>query len=219
MEVLKMKDEMTKDFDFIAKYARKMRDEKEKIFSNKIVWKDNILYGTNGQTFLYTETDEKNPEGVSVWIIKGKKYEKCHADSETVKEFTERKLERRILDTFVKYDGSFYVDWQKDVPLPLKLCSAPSKRCKDRISFDLVNDTINMVFNSGEVDEVKAEYGDFIKDKTEESAGFNFPLWIFMNFLKNAKDRIKVQYCNSSLTTYAKMTEGKWNLVFITYQN
>lgn len=212
-----MKDEMTKDFDFIAKYARKMRDEKEKIFSDKIVWKDNILYGTNGQTFLYTETDEKNPEGVSVWIIKGKKYEKCRADSETVKEFTERKLERRILDNFVNFEGSFYVDWQKDVPLPLKLCS--KQRRADSVSFDLVKDTINMTFNYAEVDEVKAEYGDFIKDKTEESDGFHFPLWIFMNFLKNAKDKIKVQYGKGSLLSYAKMTEGKWNLVFTTYQN
>ena len=212
-----MKDGMTKDFDFIAKYARKMRDEKERIYSNKIVWKDNILYGTNGRTFLYTETAEKNPEGVSVWIIKGKNYEKCLADSETVKEFTEKALEKRIFDNFVNFEGSFYVDWQKDVPLPLKLCS--KQRRADSISFDLVTDTIKMVFNDGEVDEVKAEYGDFIKDKTEESAGFEFPLWIFMNFLKNAKNKIKVQYGRDSNLSYAKMTEGKWNLIFTTYQN
>jgi len=212
-----MKDEMTKDFDFIAKYAKRMRYEKERLYSDKIVWTGNCLYGTNGQTFLYTETEKKNPEGVSVWIIKGKNYEKCPADSETVKEFTERALEKRIFDTFVNFDGSFYVDWQKDVPLPLKLCS--KQRRADNVSFDLVKDTINMTFNYAKVDEVKAEYGDFIKDKTEESAGFNFPLWIFMNFLKNTKDRIKIQYGKGSFTSYAKMTEGKWNLVFTTNQN
>ena len=63
---------MEKDFKFMSLYSYTKRYNKMP-FDNRIFWNNKIIFATNGNSFIWTETEE-NSEDFSVWEVQGKNF-------------------------------------------------------------------------------------------------------------------------------------------------
>lgn len=210
--------EMEKDFRFMSLYSYIKRDKKMP-FDNRIFWNNKIMFATNGNAFLWTETIEENPEDFSVWEVQGKNFVEVKGkDKEELKNL---KLEDRIFSKYNNFGSEFKFNWDKDIPLPIKLCSKKQKRNMDKCFFDFVHNDFIVKFSKGNADEVIATYGDFlICLDSVNIEGFSFSFWKIFELIKKTKDVVKVtlnfaKHATLNTCNACKMISGKWNVIVV----
>lgn len=210
--------EMEKDFKFMSLYSYTKRYNKMP-FANRIFWNNKIIFATNGNVFLWTETIEENPDEFSVWKVQGKNFVELKGkDKEVLKSL---KLEDKIFSKYNNFGSEFEFNWNKDIPLPIKLCNKKQQRDNDICFFDFVHNDFIVKFSKDEVDEVTATYGDFITCLDPVNVeGFSFSFWKIFELVKKTKDIVKVTLnlakhdtlitCNA-----CKMVSDKWNIITV----
>lgn len=205
-----------KDFKFMAFFSYSKRYKKMP-FDNRIFWNKKILFATNGNTFIWTETIEENPEGFSVWEVQGNKFVKlkgkCKEGLKTLK------LDDKVFSRYNSFGSEFKFNWDKSIPLPIKLCSKKQQRDNDICFFDFANNNFIVKFSKDKDDEVVVTYEDFIsclsKDVLEN---FSIPFWEILELVKHTKDKVNIKYNivkqDTLVKTYVcKMISGKWNVI------
>lgn len=208
--------EMKKDFKFMSLYSYTKRYNKTP-FDNRIFWNNKIMFATNGNVFLWTETTEENPEDFSVWEVQGKDFVEVKGkDKEALKSL---KLDDKIFNKYNNFGSEFEFNWNKDIPLPIKLCSKNKKRDNDICFFDFVHNDFIVKLSKDKDDEVVATYGDFISCSSKDVPEcFSMPFWEIFELLKKTKDKVKIKYNiikqSTLITSYiCKMISGKWNVI------
>lgn len=209
MLIMTLTKNMEKDFKFMALYAHTGKNQLKRPYSNRIFWNDKILFATCGGAFIWTEAEE-NPEGFSVWEIQGNKFVKLE---EGVKNLKDMNMDNEIFRQFDTFNFDFTFCWDKNIPLPTKLCS--SKR--DKSYFDFVNNNFIVKFSeNNDSQDVVATYGDFFSDMSGDiPEGFGIPFWEIMKLVKHTKDsaKIKVGSVKGGNQLFCKMSSGKWNII------
>ena len=208
--------EIEKDFKFMSLYSYTKRDKKMP-FDNRIFWNNKIMFATNGNVFLLTETIEENPDEFSVWEVQGKNFVELKGkDKEKLKNL---KLEDKIFSRYNNFDSEFEFNWDKSIPLPIKLCSKKQQRNKDICFFDFVHNDFIVKFSKDKDDEVVATYGDFFSVMSGDvSECFSMPFWEIFELLKKTKDKVKVKIGSVKseflgFSQFCKMSSGKWNII------
>ena len=208
--------EMKNDFRFMSLYSYIKRNKKFP-FDNRIFWNNKIMFATNGNVFLWTETTEENPEEFSVWEVQGKNFVELKGkDKEELKNL---KLEDRIFSKYNNFGFEFEFNWDKDIPLPIKLCSKKQQRDNDKCFFDFAHNDFIVKFSKDKDDEVIATYGDFISCTSKNHPEcFFMSFWEIFELLKKTKDKVKIKYNiieqDTLKTSYAcNMISGKWNVI------
>ena len=208
--------EMEKDFKFMSLYSYTKRYKKMP-FDNRIFWNNKIMFATNGSVFLWTETTEENPEEFSVWEVQGKNFvELKDKDKEKLKNL---KLEYKVFNRYNNFGSEFEFNWNKDIPLPIKLCSKKEKRDNDICFFDFVHNDFIVKFSKDNEGEVVATYGDFISCLSKDVPEcFSMTFWEIFELLKKTKDKVKIKYNiikqDTLITSYdCNMISGKWNVI------
>ena len=210
--------EMEKDFRFMALYSYTKRYNKMP-FDNRIFWNNKIMFATNGNVFLWTETTEENPDEFSVWEVQGNNFvELKDKDKEELKNL---KLEDKIFSKYNNFDFEFEFNWDKSIPLPVKLCSKKQQRDKDICFFDFVHNDFIVKFSKDKDDEVIATYGDFISCSSKNlTECFSMPFWEIFKLLKKTKDKIKIKIKYNivkqdtlRISYVCNMISGKWNVI------
>ena len=210
--------EMEKDFRFMALYSYIKRNKKFH-FDNRIFWNNKIMFATNGNVFLWTETTEENPDEFSVWEVQGNNFvELKDKDKEELKNL---KLEDKIFSKYNNFDFEFEFNWDKSIPLPVKLCSKKQQRDKDICFFDFVHNDFIVKFSKDKDDEVIATYGDFISCSSKNlTECFSMPFWEIFELLKKTKDKIKIKIKYNivkqdtlRISYVCNMISGKWNVI------
>ena len=208
--------EMEKDFKFMALYSYIKRNKKFP-FDNRIFWNNKIMFATNGNSFIWTETEE-NPEDFSVWEVQGKDFVELKGkDKEELKNL---KLEDKIFKKYNNFNSEFVFNWDKDIPLPVELCSKKQQRDKDICFFDFAHNDFIVKFSKDKDkdDEVIATYGDFLTCLDPVNIeGFSFSFWKIFELVKKTKDEVKVTLNFAKQDTFnaCKMVSGKWNIITI----
>ena len=204
--------EMKKDFRFMSLYSYIKRNKKFP-FDNRIFWNNKIMFATNGNSFIWTETEE-NPEDFSVWEVQGKNFvELKDKDKEELKNL---KLEYKVFNRYNNFGSEFEFNWDKDIPLPIKLCSKKQQRDMDKCFFNFAHNDFIVKFSKG--DEVVATYGDFLTCLDPVNIeGFSFSFWNIFELVKKTKDVVKVTLNFAKQDTFnaCKMVSGKWNIITI----
>lgn len=207
--------EMEKDFKFMSLYSYTKRYEKMP-FDNRIFWNNKIMFATNGSVFIWTETTEENPSGFSVWEVQGKNFvELKDKDKEELKNL---KLEDKVFKKHNNFNSEFVFNWDKDIPLPIKLCSK-KQRYMDKCFFDFVHNDFIVKFSKDKDDEVAATYRDFFSGMSGDiPEGFELPFWEILELVKHTKDSVKVKAgsVKSKILGFlqvCKMSSGKWNII------
>ena len=207
---------MEKDFKFMSLYSYTKRYKKMP-FDNHIFWNNKIMFATNGSVFLWTETTEENPEGFSVWKVQGKNF--VELKGEAKEKLKNLKLEDRVFSKYNNFGSEFEFNWDKSIPLPIKLCSKKQQRDNDICFFDFVHNDFIIKFSKNEDDEVVATYEGFLSGLSKDvSECFSMPFWEIFELLKKTKDKIKIKYNiikqDTLVTSYVcKMISGKWNII------
>ena len=207
--------EMEKDFKFMSLYSYTKRYKKMP-FDERIFWNNKIMFATNGNVFLWTETTEENPDEFSVWEVQGKNFVELKGkDKEELKNL---KLEYKIFNKYNNFNSEFEFNWDKDIPLPIKLCSKKQQRDMDKCFFDFVHNDFIMKFSKDKDDEVVATYRDFISCASKNLPEcFSMPFWEIFELLKKTKDKVKIKYNiiqDTLITSYVcTMISGKWNVI------
>ena len=208
--------EMEKDFKFMSLYSYIKRNKKMP-FDNHIFWNNKIIFATNGNSFIWTETIEENPDEFSVWEVQGKNFVEVKGkDKEALKNL---KLDDKIFNKYNNFGSEFEFNWDKDIPLPIKLCSKNKKRDNDICFFDFVHNDFIVKFSKDKDDEVVATYGDFISCSSKDAPEcFSMSFWEIFELLKKTKDKVKIKYNiikqGTLITSYiCKMLSGKWNVI------
>ena len=207
--------EMEKDFKFMSLYSYTKRYKKMP-FDNRIFWNNKIMFATNGNVFLWTETTEENPDEFSVWEVQGKNFVELKGkDKEELKNL---KLEYKIFNKYNNFNSEFVFNWDKDIPLPIKLCSKKQQRDMDKCFFDFVHNDFIVKFSKDKDDEVVATYRDFISCASKNLPEcFSMPFWEIFELLKKTKDKVKIKYNiiqDTLITSYVcTMISGKWNVI------
>lgn len=208
--------EIEKDFKFMSLYSYTKRDKKMP-FDNRIFWNNKIIFATNGNSFIWTETIEENPDEFSVWEVQGKNFVEVKGkDKEALKNL---KLDDKIFNNYNNFDSEFEFNWDKSIPLPIKLCSKKQKRDNDICFFDFVHNDFIVKFSKDKDDEVIATYGDFISCSSKDVPEcFSMQFWKIFELLKETKDKVKIKYNiikqGTLITSYiCKMLSGKWNVI------
>ena len=210
--------EMEKDFRFMSLYSYTKRYKKVP-FDNRIFWNNKIMFATNGNVFLWTETTEENPDEFSVWEVQGNNFvELKDKDKEELKNL---KLEDKIFSKYNNFDFEFEFNWDKSIPLPVKLCSKKQQRDKDICFFDFVHNDFIVKFSKDKDDEVIATYGDFISCSSKNlTECFSMPFWEIFELLKKTKDKIKIKIKYNivkqdtlRISYVCNMISGKWNVI------
>ena len=203
--------EMEKDFKFMSLYSYTKRYKKMP-FDNRIFWNKKILFTTNGNVFLWTETTEENPDGFSVWEVQGKNFvELKDKDKEELKNL---KLEYKVFNRYNNFGSEFEFNWDKSIPLPVKLCSKKQQRDNDICFFDFVHNDFIVKFSK----DVVATYGNFLTCLDPVNIeGFSFSFWKIFELVKKTKDVVKVTLNFAKQDTFnaCKMVSGKWNIIAI----
>ena len=209
---MELTKEMKKDFRFMSLYSYTKRYKKMP-FDNRIFWNNKIMFATNGNSFIWTETEE-NPEDFSVWEVQGKNFVELKGkDKEGLKNL---KLESRIFSKYNNFDFDFEFNWDKDIPLP-KLCSKKQQRNNDICFFDFAHNAFIVKFSK--YDEVIATYGDFFSGMSGDiPEGFKLPFWEILELVKHTKDSVKVKVGSVKskilgFSQFCKMSSGKWNII------
>ena len=207
---------MEKDFKFMSLFLYSYTKRYKKMpFDNRIFWNRRIMFATNGNVFLWTETTEENPSGFSVWEVQGKNFVELK-DKEKLKNL---KLEDKIFSKYNNFGSEFEFNWDKDIPLPIKLCSKKQQRDKDICFFDFVHNDFTVKFSKDKADEVVATYRDFISCSSKNLPEcFFMPFWAIFELLKKTKDKVKIKYNiikqDALIKSYVcAMLSGKWNVI------
>ena len=207
--------EMKKDFIFLYSYSYTKRYKKMP-FDNRIFWNNKIMFATNGNVFLWTETTEENPDEFSVWEVQGENFVELKGkDKEELKNL---KLEYKVFNRYNNFGSEFVFNWDKDIPLPIKLCSKKQERYNDICFFDFAHNDFIVKFSDKD-DAVVATYGDFISCASKNlTECFSMPFWEIFELLKKTKDKVKIKYNiieqDTLKTSYVcKMISGKWNVI------
>ena len=206
--------EMEKDFKFMALYSYIKRNKKFP-FDNRIFWNNKIMFATNGNVFLWTETTEENPDEFSVWEVQGKDFVELKGKD---KEELNLKLEDKVFNRYNNFGSEFEFNWDKDIPLPIKLCSKKQQRDKDICFFDFAHNDFIVKLSKDKDDEVIATYGDFLTCLDPVNIeGFSFSFWKIFELVKKTKDVVKVTLNFAKQDTFnaCKMVSGKWNIIAI----
>ena len=205
--------EMKNDFRFMSLYSYTKRDKKFP-FDNRIFWNNKIMFATNGNSFIWTETEE-NPEDFSVWEVQGKNFVELKGkDKEELKNL---KLEYKVFNRYNNFGSEFEFNWDKDIPLPIKLCSKKQERHMDKCFFDFAHNDFIVKLSKG--DEVIATYGDFFSGMSGDiPEGFKLPFWEILELVKHTKDSVKVKVGSVKskilgFSQFCKMSSGKWNII------
>ena len=205
---------MEKDFKFMALYSYTKRYKKMP-FDNRIFWNNKIMFATNGNSFIWTETEE-NPEDFSVWEVQGKNFvELKDKDKEELKNL---KLGYKVFNRYNNFGSEFEFNWDKSIPLPIKLCSKKQQRDNDKCFFDFVHNDFIVKFSKDNENEVIATYGDFLTCLDPVNIeGFSFSFWKIFELVKKTKDVVKVTLNFAKQNTFnaCKMVSGKWNIITI----
>ena len=203
--------EMKKDFKFMFLYSYTKRYKKMP-FDNRIFWNNKIMFATNGNVFLWTETTEENPDEFSVWEVQGENFVELKGkDKEELKNL---KLEDKVFKKCNNFGSEFVFNWDKDIPLPVKLCSKKQQRDKDICFFDFVHNDFIVKFSKDKDDEVVATYRDFISCSSKNlTECFSMPFWEIFELLKKTKDKVKIKYIIKQDTFVCSMISGKWNVI------
>lgn len=205
---------MEKDFKFMALYSYTKRYKKMP-FDNRIFWNNKIIFATNGNSFIWTETEE-NPEDFSVWEVQGKNFvELKDKDKEELKNL---KLGYKVFNRYNNFGSEFEFNWDKSIPLPIKLCSKKQQRDNDICFFDFVHNDFIVKFSKDNENEVIATYGDFLTCLDPVNIeGFSFSFWKIFELVKKTKDVVKVTLNFAKQNTFnaCKMVSGKWNIITI----
>ena len=207
--------EMEKDFNFMSLYSYTKRYKKMP-FDNRIFWNNKIMFATNGNSFIWTETTKENPDEFSVWEVQGKNF--VEVKGKNKEELKNLKLEDKIFNKYNKFSSELEFNWDKSIPLPIKLCSKKQKRDNDVCFFDFVHNDFIVKFSKDRDDEVVETYGDFFSvvsgDITE---GFELPFWEILELIKHTKDSVKVKIGSVESKflgfSFCKMSSGKWNII------
>ena len=203
---------MEKDFKFMSLYSYTKRYNKMP-FDNRIFW-NKVMFATNGSVFIWTE--EENSDGFSVWEVQGKNFELKDKDKEKLKNL---KLEEIIFKKYNDFGSEFEFNWDKSIPLPIKLCSKKQKRSMDKCFFDFVHNEFIVKFSKDTENEVIATYGDFFSGMSGDiPEGFKLPFWEILELVKHTKDSVKVKVGSVKskilgFSQFCKMSSGKWNIV------
>ena len=204
-----------KDFRFMSLYSYTKRYNKMP-FDNRIFWNNKIMFATNGNSFIWTETTEENPDGFSVWEVQGKNFVELKGKD---KEELNLKLEDKVFKKYNNFGSEFEFTWDKDIPLPIKLCSKKQQRNNDICFFDFAHNDFIVKFSKDKDDEVVATYGDFISCASKNlTECFSMPFWEIFELLKKTKDKVKIKYNiikqDTLITSYVyNMISGKWNVI------
>lgn len=204
--------DMKKDFEFLALYSYAKKKQIKMPYSNRIFWNKKILFAMDKdeKNFIWTETKE-NPEGFSVWEVQGNKFIKLEKDVKDIYNIYIKNLINEIFKKFSNFNFEFTFCWDKDIPLPIKLCNSKSKRFRDKSYFDFSNNELIIEFN-----EVVATYGDFFSDMYGDiTEDFVLPFWVIMELIKHTKDKIKVKIGSVGSSQFCSMSSGKWNIISI----
>ena len=211
---MELTKEMKKDFRFMSLYSYTKRYKKMP-FDNRIFWNNKIMFATNGNSFIWTETEE-NPEDFSVWEVQGKNFVELKGkDKEELKNL---KLEYKVFNRYNNFGSEFEFNWDKDIPLPIKLCSKKQQRNNDICFFDFAHNDFIIKFSKDKDDEVVATYGDFLTCLDPVNIeGFSFSFWKIFELVKKTKDVVKVTLNFAKQDTFnaCKMVSGKWNIIAI----
>ena len=207
--------EMKNDFRFMSLYSYTKRYKKMP-FDERIFWNNKIMFATNGNVFLWTETTEENPEEFSVWEVQGKNFVDLKGkDKEELKNL---KLEYKVFNRYNNFGSEFEFNWDKSIPLPVKLCSKKQERTNDKCFFDFAHNDFIVKFSKDKDDEVIATYGDFLTCLDPVNIeGFSFSFWKIFELMKKTKDVVKVTLNFAKQDTFnaCKMVSGKWNIIAI----
>ena len=220
--------EMEKDFKFMALYSFVERYKKlpfgnrifwnnKMPFDNRIFWNNKIMFATNGNVFLWTETTEENPDGFSVWEVQGKNF--VELKDKDKEELRNLKLEDRVFSKYNNFGFEFEFNWDKSIPLPIKLCSKKQQRDNDKCFFDFAHNDFIVKFSKGNENEVVGTYEGFISCSSGKDLKYFFmPFWEIFELLKKTKDKVKIKYNiikqDPLITSYVcKMISGKWNVI------
>ena len=206
--------EMKNDFRFMSLYSYTKRDKKFP-FDNRIFWNNKIMFATNGNSFIWTETEE-NPEDFSVWEVQGKNFVELKGkDKEELKNL---KLEYKVFNRYNNFGSEFEFNWDKDIPLPIKLCSKKQERHMDKCFFDFAHNDFIVKFSKDKGDEVVATYGDFLTCLDPVNIeGFSFSFWKIFELVKKTKDLVKFKFniSKQDIFNVCKIVYGKWNIIAI----
>ena len=205
--------ELEKDFKFMSLYSYTKRYKKMP-FDNRIFWNNKIMFATNGNSFIWTETED-NPEDFSVWEVQGKNFVEL---KDKDKEELNLKLEDKVFSKYNNFGSEFEFNWDKSIPLPIKLCSKKQQRDNDICFFDFAHNDFIVKFSKDKDDEVVATYGDFLTCLDPVNIeGFSFSFWKIFELVKKTKDVVKVTLNFAKQDTFnaCKMVSGKWNIIAI----
>ena len=206
--------EKEKDFKFMSLYSYTKRYKKMP-FDSRIFWNNKIMFATNGNSFIWTETEE-NPEDFSVWEVQGKNFVELKGkDKEELKNL---KLEYKVFNRYNNFGSEFEFNWDKSISLPIKLCSKKQERTNDKCFFDFAHNDFIVKFSKDKDDEVVATYGDFLTCLDPVNIeGFSFSFWKIFELVKKTKDVVKVTLNFAKQDTFnaCKMVSGNWNIITI----
>lgn len=205
--------DMEKDFKFLSLYSYVEKNRQKEPYANRIFWNKKILFATCGVAFIWTETEE-NPEGFSVWEVHGNKFVKLE---EGVKDIWAMNMDNMIFRRFNTFNFEFTFNWDKTIPLPIKLCSSKSKRFIDKSYFDFNNNELIVKFNEDDyLQEVVTTYVDFFSNMYGDIPKyFRLPFWVLLELIKHTKDKIKVKIGYRGRLQFCKMSSDKWNIISI----
>lgn len=213
------KEELVKEFKFLASFCwrdqRKKLSEQARIYANKIFWNNTILFATDGKVFIWTDKLGKNPEGFSVWKVKGSSFIK-EQNIEELKKLQECKLDLRILTRLndSKEIEGFIFKWDfSSYPL-LMSNRSKNERWRDKGHFDLENNKFVIKFKEGTDKETIETYEGLFNYMPDNKENFTIPYWIVENLVKSTeitKESIVILVSELGYNKYCTLYTKKWS--------
>ena len=190
--------QMTKELEKRLKLMQLFNQKKSRwgvkmLFNDKIFVHNDIMYATDGNTFVAAAnlTDQKD---FSFFKCSSKKFEYLDSSDKEVKEDKEAsgdgKTFEKLLQPLNCASVSFDIDFE-GYTLPVKLCSSWSTRYKDTLTVNFQTEEAIIDFCGGvEADGgVTGTYGDIIKNisGTVPENPIHFSFWHIMEIMKQCK--------------------------------
>ena len=193
---MQMTKELEKRLKLMQRFNQVLGDKRytrTKIYNDKIFVHNNVMYATDGHIFVAAAnlTDQKD---FSFFKCSSKKFEYLDSSDKEVKEDKEAtgdgKTFEKLLQPLNCSSVSFDIDFE-GYPLPVKLCSSWSRRCKDMLTVNFQTEEAIIDFGGGlEADGgVTGTYGDIIKNisGTVPENPIHFSFWHIMEIMKQCK--------------------------------
>ena len=193
---MQMTKELEKRLKLMQRFNQVLGDKRytmAKIYNDKIFVHNNVMYATDGHIFVAAAnlTDQKD---FSFFKCSSKKFEYLNSSDKEVKEDKEAtgdgKTFEKLLQPLNCASVSFDIDFE-GYPLPVKLCSSWSRRCKDMLTVNFQTEEAIIDFCRGveAVGGVTGTYGDIIKNisGTVPENPIHFSFWHIMEIMKQCK--------------------------------